>query len=159
MEKVFYYSCSRHPPTTLPIQTRGATANLSQARPTILSQFFDQLFLIRVYWNPKFSQGPGLGCLASFGASAFLWVYTKRFYLTLKKQAWHTAHFRCVTTLSWKPRGHILNTRFENKPDTRSIMLYFTTFCRQHTDADAARCCSSTLRFYSDTVQWEVFVF
>ena len=50
----------------------------------------------------------------------------------------YVAHFRCVTTLSRKPRGHILNTRFENKPDTRSIMLYFTTFCRQHTDADAA---------------------
>jgi hypothetical protein len=70
----------------------------------------------------------------------------------------YVAHFRCVTTLSRKPRGHILNTRFENKPDTRSIMLYFTTFCRQHTDAEAARrCCSSTLRFYSDTVQRVVF--
>ena len=72
----------------------------------------------------------------------------------------YVAHFRCVTTLSRKPRGHILNTRFENKPDTRSIMLYFTTFCRQHTDADAARrCCSSTLRFYSDTLQWFFFIF
>ena len=29
--------------------------------------FFDQLFLIRAYWNPKSKQGPGLGGLASRG--------------------------------------------------------------------------------------------
>ena len=30
--------------------------------------FFDRLFLIRAYWNPKSRQGPGLGGLASRGA-------------------------------------------------------------------------------------------
>ena len=41
---------------------------MSQARPNILPQFFfDRLFLIRAYWNPKSRQGPGLGGLASDG--------------------------------------------------------------------------------------------
>ena len=47
---------------------RAATANLSQERPNILPQiFFDRLFLIRVYWNPKFRQGPDIGGLSSCG--------------------------------------------------------------------------------------------
>ena len=29
--------------------------------------FFDRLFLIRAYWNPKFRQGPGLGGLSRRG--------------------------------------------------------------------------------------------
>ena len=32
--------------------------------------FFDRLFLIRAYWNPKFRQGPGLGGLSSCGGPA-----------------------------------------------------------------------------------------
>ena len=43
---------------------RAATANLSQARSNT-PKFLDKLFLIRVYWNPKFGQGPivaGLPC-------------------------------------------------------------------------------------------------
>ena len=39
--------------------------------------FFDRLFLIRAYWNPKFRQGPGLGGLASHGAPAFRGTFTK----------------------------------------------------------------------------------
>ena len=45
---------------------RATTANLSQARLST-PNFFDRLFLIRVYWNPKSRQGPGLGGLASRG--------------------------------------------------------------------------------------------
>ena len=37
--------------------------------------FFDRLFLIRAYWNPKSRQGPGLGGLASRGGPAFLSWY------------------------------------------------------------------------------------
>ena len=43
---------------------------------------FDQLFLIRVYWNPKSRQAPGLRGLASRGNPEFLWkdlVRPKRF--------------------------------------------------------------------------------
>ena len=39
-----------------------------------------------------FSTLPGDGKPKARWTLAFLWVYTKRFYLTLKKQAWHTLY-------------------------------------------------------------------
>ena len=53
-----------------PVKIRGATANLSQARPAQYStpNLYDRLILIRAYWNPKSRQGPGLGGLVSHGA-------------------------------------------------------------------------------------------
>ena len=36
--------------------------------------YFDQLFFIIVYWNPKSKQGPNLACLACRGAAALTWV-------------------------------------------------------------------------------------
>jgi len=51
-----------------PTMYRAATANLSQARSNILPKiFFDRLFLIRTYWNPKSGQGPNLANLACRG--------------------------------------------------------------------------------------------
>ena len=38
--------------------------------PTFYPNFFDQLFLIRAYWNPKFRQGPGIGGLSNRGGPA-----------------------------------------------------------------------------------------
>ena len=35
--------------------------------PIFYPKYFDQLFLIRAYWNPKFRQGPGLGGLTNRG--------------------------------------------------------------------------------------------
>ena len=57
------------------LQGRHATANLNQARPNILPQFFfDQLFLMRAYWNPKSRQGPGLGgALPAVAALYCIW--------------------------------------------------------------------------------------
>ena len=39
----------------------------SRQGPIFYPNIFDQLFLIRAYWNPKSRQGPGLGGLASRG--------------------------------------------------------------------------------------------
>ena len=49
-------------------------------------KFFDQLFLIRAYWNPKSRQGPNLACLPCRGGPAYLfWISLVVFTLKTKR--------------------------------------------------------------------------
>ena len=47
---------------------------------------FDRLFLIRVYWNPKSRQGPGLGGLASRGGPDIYLLSTAQAVLKTEKR-------------------------------------------------------------------------
>ena len=91
------------------------------------SNFFDRLFLIRAYLNPKSRQGPGLGSLAIRGAPEFLSQVSGDWYITTPflGRVWMTLSLMPVMTFTKMHHTSIywINVRVSSKSWVSKILI------------------------------------